>query len=174
MIQYFKTNDFKDATNLYVDLVHSLANNPARLKEASKQFGEVTHPSFQLLILQLAKIDGLEFNVYGLIVTVTKFSVNYRFKLSAIRVPGYTKRWNEDKVQWSFIPINKVGISLDMITNSLNKLNGIQYTRNGTWIWISGNTYKVKEDIKKAVRGTFCQLGFKKATKQWYVCPKYD
>lgn len=172
MINYFKTNSLKEATILYTDLVRSLGDNPKRLEEASKQFAQLTHPSYQLLILKLAQVDGIEFNCHGLILTVTKWSYNFRKELGGIRVPGYLTKFNEEKAQWSYIPYNKISLSQDVVINLLGTLRGIDIEKKGSWIWISGDTYKVKENLKAAVRGTFLKLGFKRATKQWYLSPK--
>lgn len=172
MINYFKNKDFQSNTAFYRDAVKSLQNNPKQLKEISRQFAEISHPSYQRLIYQLSMIKDLDFNVHGLIVTVTKFSVNYRHQLSAIKVNDYFKRWNDEKLQWSFIPRDKYRLSLDIASKQLESIEGITFNRSGSWIWISGNTFKVKDRIAKSVRGTFLNVGFKRATKQWYICPK--
>ena len=172
MINYFKSSSLDQNTKLYIDLVRSLKNNKERLKEASEQFAKKSHPSYQKLILKLSLIEGINFNVHGLIITVTEHSINYRYQLGAINVEGYTKRFNDEKVQWSFIPKNKYELSLDIASKSLEGIQGINLSRSGSWLWISGNTFPVKDRIRKSVYGTFLTSGFKKSTKQWYLCPK--
>ena len=49
------------------------------------------------------------------------------------------------------------------IINNLMKHEGIVIDLVGTWLWISGNTFNVKEELK--------ELGFKwsKSNKKWYL-----
>jgi len=53
---------------------------------------------------------------------------------------------------------------IEIILNTLN-IKGVFVEINGNWVWVSGNTYPVKEDLKR--------LGFRwsKNKKEWYWFP---
>jgi hypothetical protein len=58
---------------------------------------------------------------------------------------------------------HNVNDSFRDIINNLMKYEGIEIDIIGSWIWLKGNTYNVKEQIK--------ELGFKwsKNNKAWYL-----
>lgn len=52
------------------------------------------------------------------------------------------------------------------IVNNLMKFNDLEVTLIGTWVWVKGNTFNIKEELKA--------LGFlwSKSNKQWYKAPQ--
>jgi hypothetical protein len=58
------------------------------------------------------------------------------------------------------------------IVEQLMKIRGIIITICGSWIWISGNTKPVKDQIKDIkTEDTGYKSGFSKNKKQWYFSP---
>lgn len=52
------------------------------------------------------------------------------------------------------------------IINSLMRFNDLEISVIGTWVWVKGNTFNIKEELKA--------LGFlwSKSNKQWYKAPQ--
>lgn len=176
MNNFFKSvHNIQSAALLYKDMVKTLSKtNPTVLSKISNEFADLISPSFQQLIFKLSKIDNLEFNCHGLIVTVTKFSFNYRFQLGRIRVQGFRTNFNDETEKWSYVPYSKYDLSRQVVASFLSKIPNITYEEIGAYLWVSGKTFPVKHLIKEATKGTFFKVGgFKGATKQWYLQPKW-
>ena len=58
------------------------------------------------------------------------------------------------------------------IINQLFKIPGIQIIVCGSWIWLSGDTKPVKEQIKAIECGERMKRGFSPKKGQWYFSPK--
>ena len=94
------------------------------------------------------------------------FDVREAYKVILEQYKYNHKTQNEDTGDWEESEVNLTQELRDKITESLEKLNNedIEINILGNWIWISGNTYQNKGEIKS--------LGFKfsknKCAWYWY------
>lgn len=58
------------------------------------------------------------------------------------------------------------------LIDQLIKIGGISIEICGSWIWLSGNTKPVKEEIKAVDTGETMRRGWSKNKDMWYFSPK--
>ncbi len=80
------------------------------------------------------------------------------FKPSKEKFKGEAEQWN--------------GKQYAEIILQLLKIEGINITICGSWIWLDGETKPVKDQIKEIECGEFMKRGFSGNKSQWYFSPK--
>ena len=172
MINFFKnTSSVDQASALYIDILKSLQGDKKRVGDANRQFASLYGESFQKIIYQLSKIKDLQFHTKGYWVVIDGDSYNQRYQVANVKTGDYTRILSETKGNWYFKPRNEYEHSKKIILDALKKLQGVQVEERGSWIWLSGNTFKVLDRIKGIDTGKY-KRGFKKVTKEWYFHPR--
>ncbi len=81
----------------------------------------------------------------------------HNFKPTSEKFSGEAAQWNSQEYA--------------SIIEALLKFNGITIHICGSWIWLSGNTYIIKDEIKKIETGNTYKRGFSRNKQQWYFSP---
>ncbi|MEQ9221100.1 MAG: hypothetical protein RLO17_23800 [Cyclobacteriaceae bacterium] len=171
MINYFKNRSHTEATALYMDICK--IDDPKRIREASKQFADLTTPSFRHIILQLSKIKGLQFHTSGNWICVTGESYPHRFQIARINTGEFTRIFHEAKGNWYFKPKDDFEYSRRSILKQVDKIVGVTAEVKGKYncIWLSGKTYPMLDQIKAINTGMY-RRKFSNS-RQWYFYPKF-